>query len=75
MWGGVICRPLSQLRPETGKYLAKYPIINKSLYIVILLLLSRSQKMEDHQVDPINHDIYTHDEYNNYSKISIKTEF
>ena len=46
---------------------------NQTLYVVILLLLSESQTMEDHPVDSIDSATYTHDEVNDDSTLSSET--
>ena len=65
---------MRQIQPETGESLAIFQITNQTLYVVLLLLLSGSQTIEDHTFDPIYHDIYIHDEVNNDSTIPSKME-
>ena len=57
---------------KQGNPFQKYQTSNQNIYVVLLLLLLGSQIMEEHPVNPIEHDSFSHDEVNDASTIPSK---
>ena len=75
MWGGRYARIWYSYGLKQGIPLQDFIITNKTLSVVVLLLLSGSPTTEEHPVDSFDLDTHTHDYFDDGSTLSSQTEY